>query len=299
MILDDLIKKQIAHPPKWLAPNTQYLTIMGSEAYGCSSGDSDKDIYGFCVPKKDLIFPHLAGEVLGFGKQINRFEQYQEHHILDKETGKEYDFQIFSIVKYFQLLMDNNPNVIDSLFTPEFCVLHITPLGQMVRNQRKIFLHKGCYHKFRGYAHAQSKKLINKKLPKGKRKEDVEKHGYSTKFAYHIIRLALEAEQLLQFGDLDLKRDREILKSVRRGEWTEEEILKWFSDKEKYLESLYEKSTLPYGPDEDKIKQLLLECLEHHYGDLSSCVIVPDRATQAIKEITTIIEKINGTTRKS
>ncbi len=291
MILNELVKKKIANPPKWLGPNTQYLTIMGSEAYGCSSGDSDKDIYGFCIPKKEMIFPHLGGEIPGFGKQIKRFDQYQEHHLEDKETGYQYDFQVFSIVKFFQLLMDNNPNIIDSLFTPDFCVLHITTLGQMVRDNRKMFLHKGCFHKFRGYSFAQSKRMRNKNIPEGKRKEDVEKHGYSTKFAYHIIRLCLEAEQLLQFGDLDLQRDREILKSVRRGEWTEEEILKWFSEKEKYLERLYESSSLPYGPDENKIKQLLLDCLEQHYGDLSSCVMVPDRATQALKEISSIVEK--------
>jgi hypothetical protein len=29
-----------------------------------------------------------------------------------------WDFQIFGIVKFFQLAMENNPNVVDALFTP-------------------------------------------------------------------------------------------------------------------------------------------------------------------------------------
>ncbi len=44
MILDKLAKKSLIHPPKWLISNTMYLTIMGSDAYGCSSGSSDVEL---------------------------------------------------------------------------------------------------------------------------------------------------------------------------------------------------------------------------------------------------------------
>src|SRR5262249_23542940 len=111
-------------PPSFVPANIHYETIMGSEAYGVSSGDSDKDVYGFCIPPKSYLFPHLAGEIEGFGRQKKRFEQYQQHHIEDKESGKVYDLSIYSIAKYFQLCMENNPNMIDSLYTPDFCVLH-------------------------------------------------------------------------------------------------------------------------------------------------------------------------------
>jgi hypothetical protein len=48
---------------------TQYLVHMGSDAYGVSSNSSDIDAYGFCIPPKSYIFPHLSGEIEGFGKQ--------------------------------------------------------------------------------------------------------------------------------------------------------------------------------------------------------------------------------------
>lgn len=71
------------------------------------------------------------------------------------ENGKQYDFQIFSIVKYFQLCMENNPNMLDSLFTPVNCVIHSTQIGNLVRENRKMFLHKGCWPKLKGYAFSQ------------------------------------------------------------------------------------------------------------------------------------------------
>ena len=109
-------------------------------SYGVSDDTSDMDILGFCVPDKEIIFPHLRGEILGFGKQIKRFEQYQQHHVVF--DAHSYDLTIYSIVRYFQLCMENNPNMIDSIFVPQRCVLHCTRVGQMVRENRRLFLSK-------------------------------------------------------------------------------------------------------------------------------------------------------------
>lgn len=100
------------------------------------------------------------------------------------------------------------------------------------------------------------------------REVDVVRLGYSSKFAYHTIRLLNEVEQILTEGDLDLLRNKEQLKSIRRGEWSKEKVIQYFEDKEKSLEELYLKSELPYGPDKDAIRKLLVECIEMHY-DLS------------------------------
>ena len=115
-------------------------------------------------PEKNMVFPQLVGHIEGFGKQKKRFEQYQQHHIKSKDDNKEYDITIYSIVKYFQLCMDNNPNMVDSLFVPRRCVLYTTAIGEHVRENRKLFLHKGCFHKFKGYAYSQINKLKNKNI---------------------------------------------------------------------------------------------------------------------------------------
>lgn len=293
--IQELQKQGLISPPSWLAENVMYLTIMGSTAYGVSTDESDFDVYGFCIPRKDLVFPHLSGEIPGFGTQVKRFEQYQQHHIWAKDElggkGRNYDITVYSIVKFFQLVMENNPNIVDALFTPARCVLTRTPIWEMVRQNRQMFLHKGCFHKFRGYAYSQLHKAKTKN-PEGKRKALVEEFGHDVKFAYHVVRLSLECEQILEEETLDLERNREILKSIRRGEWSLEQIEDWFAQKEKHLDDLYHSSTLPHSPDETAIKQLLLDCLEMHYGSLGNTIVMPDRYEKAIREIKKIVERI-------
>lgn len=292
--IQQLADKGLISPPRFLPANVHYETIMGSMAYGVSSDSSDMDIYGFCIPPKDMIFPHLAGEIPGFGTQKKRFEQYQIHHVFDRDAlaghGRTYDLQIFNIVKYFQLAMENNPNMIDSLFTPQTCVLHITRIGNMVREQRHIFLHKGAWQKFKGYAYSQLHKMTTKN-PQGKRKEIRDEYGYDVKYAYNLVRLLYEVEQILLEGDIDLQRPREHLKAIRRGEVSEADVRQWAADKEKHLEKSYLESNLPVQPDEAKIKALLLHCLEEHYGSLEKCIVEPDAARAALREIQETLDR--------
>jgi predicted nucleotidyltransferase len=291
-VITDLIGKDLIRPPSFLKFGVHYEVLMGSVAYGVSGESSDWDVYGFCLPPKDTIFPHLRGEIQGFGKQTQRFEQYQQHHVNDPSNGRSYDFSIYSIIKYFQLCMENNPNMIDSLFVPQRCVLHCTQLGNLVRENRRMFLHRGCWHKFKGYAFSQLHKMRTKNPEEGsKRAKNVEEFGFDVKFAYHVVRLLAEVEQILAEGDLDLERNREQLKAIRRGEVGEREINDYFTTKEKALEELYNKSTLPYAPDEEAIKKLLLQCLEMHYGSLQGAYEHPDRPLQLLRDIQSLLDQ--------
>lgn len=290
-VIKSLTRNQLIRPPAFVENGTQYEVYMGSVAYGVSDDISDVDIYGFCIPSKDTIFPHLRGVIPGFGKQIQRFEQYQQHHVFEEGSEREYDLSIYSIVKYFQLCMENNPNMIDSLFVPDRCVAYMTPVGSMVRDNRHMFLHKGSFHKYKGYAHSQLHKCRTKK-PEGKRKELIEKYGYDVKFAYHIKRLLLQIEQIMAEETMDLQRNREELKAIRRGEVLLEEVEKWKAEKELQLEKLYNESKLPYKPDESKIKQLLIDCLEEHFGSLSVVEYSePDLVSKITNEIQGVINK--------
>lgn len=271
--VDRLMRMGLITPPSFVENNIHYEVMMGSVSYGVSTDMSDIDIYAYCIPSKHVIFPHLSGEILGFGTQQQRFEQYQAHHVFDESTEREYDLTVYNIIKFFQLCMKNNPNIIDALFVPPRCILQMTQLGNHVREHRKDFLHKGAWHRFKGYAYSQLTKAKGKKPKEGsKRKKLVDDYGHDTKFTYHIVRLIHEVEQIMTEHDLDLERNREQLKSIRRGEWTLEQIEEYFKFKEKQLEELYISSSLRYSPDEEKIKNLLLECLEMHFGSLDGAI---------------------------
>jgi predicted nucleotidyltransferase len=258
-----------------------------------SGETSDVDVYGFCIPPKDIVFPHLAGEIPGFGTPRERFDRWQQHHVRPPD-GREttYDFQVFGVVRYFQLLMECNPNVIDSLFTPRRCVMHSTQVGEIVRENRKLFLHKGAWHKFRGYAYSQMHKIkgkVNASNPA--RAETIGKFGYDVKFAYHVVRLLDEVEQIMVEHDLDLERNREQLKSIRRGEWTLEQIETHFEAKERALENTYATSTLPHAPDEERIKSVLLGCLEMHFGSLEGAVRRDASVARLVGEIQDVLAR--------
>jgi hypothetical protein len=120
----------------------------------------------------------------------------------------------------------------------------------------------------------------------------VQKYGYDLKFAYHVVRLLNEVEQIMIEHDLDLERNREQLKSIRRGEWKKEEIVDYFQTKEKELESLYTNSKLPHSPNENKIKKILLECLEMHYGSLDGAIQFEGNIIEILDNITDHINLI-------
>lgn len=288
-VINKLYKAGIAKPPPYVAGNCQYETIMGSQAYGVSSDDSDIDIYGFCVPPKNIVFPHITGHITGFGPTPDRFDQYSEHHM--KMGDKVYDVSIYNIVKYFQLCMDNNPNMIDSLYTPINCVVHCTKVGEMVKAKRDLFLTKRSWFKFKGYAFSQLHKMANKQ-PVGKRTETVKKYGYDVKFAYHIVRLMYEAHMILEEGTIDLQRNRNHLKAIRRGDVSEEDIREWFVQGEKAGDKLYESSSLRKVPDYKAIKSLLIDCLEQYYGSIEEAYVSEDVVKQSLRDILAIARKV-------
>lgn len=292
-VVQRLDKKGLLNsPPTFLKNGIQLEVLMGSVAYGVANDTSDMDVYGFCVPSREYVFPHLRGEIEGFGNPGPRFAQFQQHHIMDKDSGKEYDLCIYSIVKFFQLCMENNPNMVDALFVPRRCVLYSTALGELVRENRHLFLSKASWPKFKGYAYAQLHKMKTKK-PEGGRIAIIEEYGYDVKFAYHVVRLLNEVEQILVSGDLDLEANREQLKSIRRGEWSMDKVSSYFEEKEKVLEAVYHESKLPYSSDETAIKKLLQECLEHHYGSLDAVVQRDDEAGNVLRQIHQLTSKFS------
>lgn len=269
--------------------------IMGSAAYGVSGNDSDIDLYSMCIPSKEIVFPHLRGYVAGFGPKPETFDPWQRHHIKVEEgtkQEKEYDLTSYGIVDFFRLAAENNPNMIDALFVPDRCISYKTDIGGVVRDNRRMFLHKGSFPKFRGYAYTQMRQ-IREKQPTGKRLELVEQFGYDTKFAYHCIRLADECRQILMTGNLDLEANREELKAIRRGEWTLEYFESEVQRRLQTLDQLYLDSKLPQETDWKALNKILMVCLEIKFGSLASATVADESSLdlQKYAEIVKIVQR--------
>jgi predicted nucleotidyltransferase len=288
-IIRSFIDKKMINPPAWVKDNLCYSTITGSQSYGYATDKSDIDIASFAINPRIELFPHEQGKyIYGFGKKLEPFETYATDKKLQYKD-KEYDVVIHGIVKYFNLLVDNNPTQLETLYTPFNCVVYTNDVGKLVRENRSLFLSTRLYHRYIGYAFSQLNALKKDRI--GNRLELIEKYGYDVKSASHVVRLCLFGEQFLKEGDLEITRHAERLKAIRRGDVAEQEIRDWFTEQEKYLKKVYEESKLPYSPNMDKIRDLLLRCLEIHYGSLEKAVINLDKESQTLRKLSEIIKE--------
>ena len=117
-----------------------FLTVGGSHSYGTDIEGSDIDIRGVAM--------NSADDVLG----ITTFDQF-----LNEET----DTCIYSVNKFIELVTNCNPNVIEMLFCEPEQYIWVSPLGQLLLDNRHLFLCQKAYYTFGGYARAQLNRLEN------------------------------------------------------------------------------------------------------------------------------------------
>lgn len=116
------------------------LGLAGSYSYGTNIDGSDIDIRGITLNQKsDLI-------------GLTQYEQY-----VDKNT----DTVIYAFNKIVPLLLSCNPNTIELLgLNPEH-YLYLNDIGQMLLDNKKLFLSRRAIQSFGGYADAQLRRLQN------------------------------------------------------------------------------------------------------------------------------------------
>ncbi|OXA88694.1 nucleotidyltransferase domain-containing protein [Flavobacterium hercynium] len=129
-----------------------FEVISGSRSFGLATPTSDTDIKGVYYLPKEKFFG------LDYIPQVSN------------ETNDEVYYELG---RFIELLLKNNPNILEILASPEDCILYKHPLMEQLKIED--FLSKLCKDSFAGYAVTQIKKArgLNKKivnpLPKEKK----------------------------------------------------------------------------------------------------------------------------------
>jgi len=131
-----------------------FEVISGSKSFGLNTPTSDTDIKGvYYLPK----------------------EKFYGLEYIPQIANATNDEVYYEIGRFVELLLKNNPNILEILATPEDCILYKHPF--MEKLQLEDFLSKLCKDSFAGYAMTQIKKArgLNKKIvnPMAKQKKSL------------------------------------------------------------------------------------------------------------------------------
>lgn len=265
---------------QWLKDNLLYECIMGSQAYGLATPESDVDIVALVMPKEEHLWPQRYGYIPGF-ETVPNFESKEvkgenKRIVIPDSTHSDVEGEWNSLVRFFYLAgVKGSPNLIEVLFVRRHLVTFGTDIAWMLRDNKHKFLSMRTFNAFKGYAFQQVAR-IRRCVERGKaetpkRQEYLDKFGFDIKMAYHPLRLLDQLNQLLDEGTIDLMRNKEECKAMRKGEWGDWKTFERVVSER--LEALEKKAltqnAISPKPRLGELKVLLAECIESWYGSES------------------------------
>ncbi len=203
--------------------------VVGSQAYGLSTPDSDIDKMGI------IVYP--ISEMLSIKKPK------------DTIVSKEPDIVYHEVEKFVRLAIQNNPSILELLFLEKYEIM--TDEARLLIKNRHSFLTKRIFHSYGGYAIAQARKLNRR----GHSFSSKVKNRHS-KHARHCFRLLWQGEQLLKEQNLTVRvSDRERIFEV--GELPVDQMVDRFEKEFEKFNAI--RTKLPDRPNYEKLNEILLK----------------------------------------
>jgi len=228
-------------------------------------------VHGTWRPNTD---PNSIDDIDVMGVMINPIEAYFGFGKQDTFERKEdpWDVVIYDIRKFVHLLCKMNPNVLSLLWIKSNYYIKVTPIGKLLIDNRNLFISKEAYKTFTGYAWSQLHRMergICNGYMGDKRKKLVDKFGFDTKNATHLIRLLKMGIEFLSTGELNVQReDNTFLVDIKNGkyqiDWIKTEADRLF----KLAEVALVNSKLPDKVDKDKVEKLLISILTKNFENI-------------------------------
>ncbi|WP_297537044.1 nucleotidyltransferase domain-containing protein [Amycolatopsis sp.] len=216
---------------------------VGSGLHGTAvAGQDDRDEMGICVEPPEYVIG------------LRRFEQYiyrtQPEGV--RSGPGDLDLTVYSLRKWLRLALAGNPTVLLPLFVPDNEIVEITELGRELLDNADRIVSRQAGQRFLGYSRAQQQRMLGLRGASTNRPELIEKYGFDTKFAMHMVRLGVQGVELLETGRISLPVAEPWLtwlRDLRQGRHTKAEALEAATGLERKLEKLIDSSPLPVRPD--------------------------------------------------
>ena len=323
--------------------------------------DSDLDIKGIFLSKREDFFGYLGGPTqFDAVEHIQPLTMYFNERIA-KLAGNGCEGTIYELRKFMTLASVGNPNVLEILFCDEEDVFFNTWCGEMLRENRKLFLSQVVRYSYAGYAMSQLKRieshrnhilnpmdekpnrksfgltedraipthrrgeieaLITKETDRGFTRDQAitfirenqwateledrnfvanlnaeyayskamdkwirycdwmknrnperaaieAKIGYDTKHGSHLMRLLRTGKELMQTGELLVRRpDAEELLAIRNGTWSYDKLIEEATALKDELDGNKIPSVLPVRTDREALNNLCVGIYQSYYRNI-------------------------------
>lgn len=222
---------------------------VGSTAHGTGLPDAeDYDEIGVMFePWESLVGISPVKDTITY--RPGRFEG-------ERSQPGDYDLVVHSARKFCRLAAGGNPSILMVLFGP---LKFSNPFGDELRDLAPAFWSQRARERFMGYSRSQRLRLEGKLGgAHTNRPELVEKHGYDTKYAMHMLRLGIQGMEYMRTGRITLPMDpvqREFLLKVRHGMISLDQVLSSADANEDAMGMM--SSRAPEDPDYGAINSFL------------------------------------------
>lgn len=236
--------------------NLILLGYRGSIAHNMFVSNTDPN----SIDDIDLMGVYMAPEDHYIGMKSSK-------DVIEKFEGQ-WDVVNYEFKKFVHLLLKSNPNVLSLLWLRENHYIERHKYGQLLIDNRDLFVSKKIYHSFTGYAYSQLKRmthLATEGYMGEKRKALVKKHGYDCKNAAHCIRLLKMGMEFLVEGRLNVFRDdAPMLLEIKKGGWSLEAVQAEAKKLFGLADEAYVRSSLKNEPDYVAVNNLVKEILRDY-----------------------------------
>ncbi len=231
--------------------------VVGSQAYGLATANSDHDYLGIYVAPLD--------DVLGLN--THKVVDNSDHKANRPDGGP--DYTLHEVGKYVGLALKCNPSILELLWLDDYEIR--TASGQALIDNRTLFLNTpSIVGSYSAYARQQAKRLLERNA-EGKEGFSSDVKTRTAKHARHCMRLLLQGAQLLSTGTMQVRLYPSHREQVfDAGKAAEADPMGFYVDYYKPLLTTFDEaaqdSVLPDAPNRDAANSLLVTFRKREAG---------------------------------